>query len=148
MPSGQQRVVESWFARGSSAVPMQTAEEIVAGKVARFGRSRHEMVREIARRRQKEIPSEVDKFFEALEANVPWLTTVRPSDWLADHPPIGRAAIPPSSYAEMKTYGHRMAKLCARSFQSACQAPMGREIVFTVPSSPGFKSKIRAGEYW
>jgi hypothetical protein len=43
----------------------------------------------------------VDRFFEALEANASWLTTVTPSDWLDHEPPIGRAYIPTSSYAEM-----------------------------------------------
>ena len=46
----------------------------------------------------------VERFFEALEANASWLTTVRPSDWTAAHLPIGRAAIPPSSYAEMNDW--------------------------------------------
>ncbi|HLX34795.1 MAG TPA: alpha-amylase/4-alpha-glucanotransferase domain-containing protein [Candidatus Limnocylindrales bacterium] len=46
----------------------------------------------------------VERFFEALEANADWLTTIRPSDWLADHRPIGRVAIPPSSYAEMNEW--------------------------------------------
>ena len=43
----------------------------------------------------------VDRFFEALEANADWLTTITPSDWLAAHPPIGRVYIPTGSYAEM-----------------------------------------------
>ncbi|HYN69541.1 MAG TPA: alpha-amylase/4-alpha-glucanotransferase domain-containing protein [Candidatus Eisenbacteria bacterium] len=43
----------------------------------------------------------VERFFEALDANADWLSTVRPSDWLAANPPIGRAYIPTSSYAEM-----------------------------------------------
>jgi hypothetical protein len=46
----------------------------------------------------------VESFFEALEANASWLATARPSDWLAGNPPIGRAAIPPSSYAEMNQW--------------------------------------------
>jgi hypothetical protein len=46
----------------------------------------------------------VDRFFEAVEANADWLTTVRPGDWLAAHAPIGRAAIPTSSYAEMNAW--------------------------------------------
>jgi len=46
----------------------------------------------------------VEAFFEALEANASWLATVRPSDWLAAHAPVGRAAIPPSSYAEMNEW--------------------------------------------
>jgi alpha-amylase len=43
----------------------------------------------------------VERFFDALEANASWLSTVRPSDWLATHPPVGRASIPTGSYAEM-----------------------------------------------
>ena len=43
----------------------------------------------------------VDTFFDALEANSSWLTTVTPSDWLEREPPIGRVYIPTSSYAEM-----------------------------------------------
>src|SRR5262249_45136106 len=31
----------------------------------------------------------VEEFFTALEANAGWLTTVTPSRWLDDHPPIG-----------------------------------------------------------
>jgi alpha-amylase len=46
----------------------------------------------------------VDRFFEALEANADWLATVRPSDWLVAHAPIGRAAIPTCSYAEMNQW--------------------------------------------
>jgi 4-alpha-glucanotransferase len=43
----------------------------------------------------------VEDFFEALEANAAWLTTVRPGDWLAGHPPVGRVYVPTGSYAEM-----------------------------------------------
>jgi alpha-amylase len=43
----------------------------------------------------------VERFFEALEANADWLTTVTPSDWLDVHPPIGRVYVPTGSYAEM-----------------------------------------------
>jgi alpha-amylase len=43
----------------------------------------------------------VERFFEALEANADWLTTVRPSDWLASNPPIGRVYVPTGSYSEM-----------------------------------------------
>jgi 4-alpha-glucanotransferase len=43
----------------------------------------------------------VERFFEALEANADWLTTVRPSDWLEGQAPIGRVYIPTGSYAEM-----------------------------------------------
>jgi hypothetical protein len=43
----------------------------------------------------------VDRFFDALEANAAWLTTVTPSEWLDRHAPIGRVYVPTSSYAEM-----------------------------------------------
>jgi alpha-amylase len=43
----------------------------------------------------------VEQFFEALTANADWLTTTTPSDWLAVHPPVGRAYIPTGSYVEM-----------------------------------------------
>jgi len=43
----------------------------------------------------------VERFFDALETNADWLTTVRPSDWLDSHPPIGRVSVPTGSYAEM-----------------------------------------------
>ncbi len=45
-----------------------TAEEIVAGKVVQFGRSRRELIREIGRRAKTEVPPEVEKFFDAIEA--------------------------------------------------------------------------------
>jgi alpha-amylase len=43
----------------------------------------------------------VERFFTALEANRDWLTTVRPSDWLDGHGPVGRVYLPTGSYAEM-----------------------------------------------
>jgi hypothetical protein len=43
----------------------------------------------------------VERFFEALEANADWLTTVTPSAWLSEHAPIGRVYVPTGSYAEM-----------------------------------------------
>jgi len=43
----------------------------------------------------------VEDFLEALEANASWLATVRPSDWLGSHPPVGRVYVPTGSYAEM-----------------------------------------------
>ena len=43
----------------------------------------------------------VERFFEALEANADWLTTVTPSTWLGAHPPVGRVYVPTGSYAEM-----------------------------------------------
>ena len=43
----------------------------------------------------------VERFFEALEANATWLSTVTPSQWLDREPAIGRVYVPTSSYAEM-----------------------------------------------
>lgn len=43
----------------------------------------------------------VERFFEAIEANAAWLTTVTPSAWLERASPIGRVYVPTSSYAEM-----------------------------------------------
>ena len=43
----------------------------------------------------------VDRFFDALEANADWLTTITPSDWLDGNAPIGRVYLPTASYAEM-----------------------------------------------
>jgi tetratricopeptide (TPR) repeat protein len=51
-----------------TTAPAPTAEEIVASKVREFGRSRRELVRAIARRSQKEIPPEVEAFFDAIES--------------------------------------------------------------------------------
>ena len=43
----------------------------------------------------------VERFFGALEANSSWLSALRPSQALAQHPPIGRVYLPTGSYAEM-----------------------------------------------
>ncbi|HUG30188.1 MAG TPA: alpha-amylase/4-alpha-glucanotransferase domain-containing protein [Candidatus Limnocylindria bacterium] len=43
----------------------------------------------------------VERFFEAIESSAEWLTTVRPSDWLAANPPVGRVYLPTGSYSEM-----------------------------------------------
>ena len=43
----------------------------------------------------------MEEFFTALEDNAEWLATVRPSDWIDTHPPIGRVYLPTSSYTEM-----------------------------------------------
>ncbi|MEK6721690.1 MAG: alpha-amylase/4-alpha-glucanotransferase domain-containing protein, partial [Chloroflexota bacterium] len=42
-----------------------------------------------------------ERFFEALEANADWLSTVTPSAWLDGSKAIGRVYIPTSSYSEM-----------------------------------------------
>ncbi|HET7029497.1 MAG TPA: alpha-amylase/4-alpha-glucanotransferase domain-containing protein [Candidatus Limnocylindrales bacterium] len=43
----------------------------------------------------------VERFFEALDANAAWLTTMPPSDWITAHRPVGRVYLPTGSYAEM-----------------------------------------------
>jgi 4-alpha-glucanotransferase len=43
----------------------------------------------------------VDRFFEAIEASRGWLTMVPPSEWVDEHPPVGRVYVPTGSYAEM-----------------------------------------------
>ena len=43
----------------------------------------------------------VERFFDALEANASWLSTITPSQWLDRQAPIGRVYVPTSSYAEM-----------------------------------------------
>ncbi|HTD87602.1 MAG TPA: hypothetical protein VK850_13575 [Candidatus Binatia bacterium] len=48
--------------------PAGHAEQIVAAKVVQFGRNRRELLRAIAWRTGKEIPGEVEKFFEAIES--------------------------------------------------------------------------------
>ena len=59
----------------------------------------------------------VERFFEAIEANAGWLTTVDPSDWLAGNPPIGRVYIPTGSYAEMGEWALPPAE--SRAFSTA-----------------------------
>ncbi|HEY2888944.1 MAG TPA: alpha-amylase/4-alpha-glucanotransferase domain-containing protein, partial [Candidatus Limnocylindrales bacterium] len=43
----------------------------------------------------------VERFFEALDANADWLTTLPPSDWTVANRPVGRVYLPTGSYAEM-----------------------------------------------
>src|SRR6266567_6202332 len=48
--------------------PAKTAEEIVAGKLAQFARSRRELVQVLARRSGVEVSDDVNRFFDAVEA--------------------------------------------------------------------------------
>jgi alpha-amylase len=43
----------------------------------------------------------VEQFLDVLEANDDWLTTVTPSTWMAERPPVGRVYMPSNSYPEM-----------------------------------------------
>jgi len=56
------------FAHGSSPLSAPRAEEIVANKVNQFARNRLEIVHAIARKSKVEVPVEVGRFFEAIEA--------------------------------------------------------------------------------
>jgi hypothetical protein len=51
----------------STTTPVFSAEEIVAGKVRQFAQLRRDLIRKIGRRLNKEVPSEVERFFDALE---------------------------------------------------------------------------------
>lgn len=54
--------------RSRDLASAQTAEEIVATKLSQFGRSRRDIAHAIGRRSKKEVPPEVEKFFDAIEA--------------------------------------------------------------------------------
>jgi hypothetical protein len=58
----------SLIRRNSASKSVSSAEEVVAGKVRQFGRSRREFVHALARRANKEVPNEVEQFFDAIEA--------------------------------------------------------------------------------
>src|SRR5262245_24489953 len=53
---------------GYGPVSAQSAEQIVAEKVIQFGRNRRELARAIARRSHQPVPSEIERFFEAIES--------------------------------------------------------------------------------
>jgi len=48
--------------------PGLTAEQVVTLKVMQFCRNRRELVRAVGRRLQKEVPPEIEKFFDAVES--------------------------------------------------------------------------------
>ena len=56
------------FARTFSPAPAPTAEEIVAGKLSQFARSRRELVHALARRHKVEVSEDVERFFAAVES--------------------------------------------------------------------------------
>lgn len=43
----------------------------------------------------------LERFFRAIESNSDWLTLTPPGEFLASHPPLGRADLPSASYSEM-----------------------------------------------
>jgi hypothetical protein len=58
----------------------------------------------------------MDTFFDALEDEASWLTTVLPSEWLERSAPVGRVYIPTGSYAEMGEWA--LPAVEARSFSA------------------------------
>src|SRR6266436_1828793 len=59
----------SRFSRSeANAAPAATAQEMVASKLARFGKSRRDLVDSLARRHGVEVPDAVKLFFEAVES--------------------------------------------------------------------------------
>src|SRR5207249_3616115 len=66
-PSGER--ARARFSRSeAAAAPAAAAQEIVAGKLARFGKSRRELVHALARRHGVEVPDAVKLFFDAVES--------------------------------------------------------------------------------
>ena len=68
----------------------------------------------------------VERFFTALEDNADWLTTVRPSDWLASNGPVGRVYLPTGSYAEMGEWALPADE--SREFAAALQRARDAEV--------------------
>ncbi len=58
---------ERWLSRNASAGPAPSAEEIVAGKLAKFVQSRRDLARAMAKRKGAAVPDEVEQFFDALQ---------------------------------------------------------------------------------
>jgi hypothetical protein len=54
--------------RRSGSAPAPSAEEIVAGKVSQFVRSRRDIAHAMARRFKIEVPADLERFFDAAEA--------------------------------------------------------------------------------
>jgi hypothetical protein len=66
--SGPRTARSDLSGQGPSLGPARTAQEIVADKVNQFGRSRLELVRNLARRSGKAVPPEIERFFAAIES--------------------------------------------------------------------------------
>ena len=79
----------------------------------------------------------VERFFDAIEANADWLTTVRPGDWLAEHAPIGRVYVPTGSYAEMGEWALPAEE--GRAFGSAVRSARERD---------GAEARWLRGAFW
>jgi hypothetical protein len=95
----------------SSPAPAQTADEIVASKVKQFGRSRREVARRIAQRLQKDVPVEVEAFFDAIESGrweeikARWEVLAKRSGQYADSDPGHSEELNPFWSAVLDAYG-------------------------------------------
>ena len=58
----------------------------------------------------------VERFFAAVEAADDWLTATPPGEWVASHPPLGRADLPTASYTEMMEWA--LPTVARREFQA------------------------------
>jgi tetratricopeptide (TPR) repeat protein len=54
--------------RGTESSSQQTAQEIVAGKIMKFGKNRREVAHAMAKRLSVKVPDEVERFFDAVES--------------------------------------------------------------------------------
>ncbi|HYI23517.1 MAG TPA: alpha-amylase/4-alpha-glucanotransferase domain-containing protein [Candidatus Limnocylindrales bacterium] len=79
----------------------------------------------------------IEKCFTALEENADWLTTVTPTQWMADHPPIGRVYIPTASYVEMTEWA-----------LPADEAPVFRRLVAAADEAKSPSTRFLRGGFW
>ncbi len=72
----------------------------------------------------------LERFFTALEAESEWLRAVRASDYLENHPPLGRIYLPTASYHEMMEWALplRAGQAYERARRRAQELPGGSEI--------------------
>lgn len=54
--------------RRAGIAPTPTPEEVVAGKLSQFGRTRRNIVHALAQRSSVDVPADVERFFDAVEA--------------------------------------------------------------------------------
>jgi hypothetical protein len=66
--SGSQREPPRTLARRTSTGGVSSPEEVVARKLVQFARNRRDLVHTLARRYQVEVPEDVERFFDAVEA--------------------------------------------------------------------------------
>jgi alpha-amylase len=79
----------------------------------------------------------VDRCFAALEENSAWLSTVTPSQWMAEHAPIGRVYIPTSSYVEMSEWA-----------LPASEQPIFHELIESASEADAPEMRFLRGALW